>query len=39
MAAMERAGVLQRRHGGSGGTVWVPGPMYAEFLPQAVPQG
>lgn len=39
MAAMELDGVLQRRQGGSGGKVWVPGPRYSEFLPQAVPQG
>ena len=39
MAAMERDGILQRRPGGSGGNVWVPGPRYAEFLPQTVPQG
>ena len=39
LAAMERGGVLQPKHGGSGGNVWVPGPRYAEFLPRTVSQG
>ena len=35
LAAMEHDEVLLRKKGESGGTVWVPGPRYQDYLPKA----